>query len=389
MSTRLVTALASFAFVLSACGSGSTPPPAQTAPFVPSVRVDVKQLLQLQAARRLFTPLSHSRVLRMLAAADRPRPHIAAARGGNAVAVWTTLTQDSDLLGQSKKLSKTVAVIDTHANKCVYPITVKVDSSQNVWVGCEYDDSNDDGVYQEYTSAGALAATYKDGCPAPVSSCGQFYSYSSDGAANADYVFDGLSYYYAGFNCDPSCTYSYGGGFEYWPAGGTSSPPTLIALPYGQPVYGVAYMDLDSSGNIWFDYYGCGSGSSCGYGIAELTTPTTSKPAFVSIEPPMFLQCAGGVYASAKGSVINVIDSCTRTVYQFSTAGSQTGKIGPIGRLGDPISGAFNAADTKIAVGDDKGWLDVGNLKSNKWSTVQNAYFRDGLMGAAYTPSDK
>jgi hypothetical protein len=154
-------------------------------------------------------------------------------------------------------------------------------------------------------------------------------------------------------------------------------------------VYGVAYMDLDSSGNIWFDYYGCNSGSVCGYGIGEITTPTTSTPTFVSIKSPGFLQCAGGVYTSAKSTTVNVIDSCSRTMYQFATTGSQTGTLGPIGRLGDPISGGFNAADTKIAVGDDKGWLDVGKVKTSKWSTARNAYFGDGLMGAAYTPSDK
>lgn len=388
MSFRVTALLASLAFALSACGSSGAPPASPAAPLVPSGRIDAKQLLQLQASGRLFTPLSHGRVLQMLRAAGQPRPHLVAPHGG-AVALWTTLTQDSDVLGQSKKLSKTVAVIDTQANNCVYPITVKVDSSQNVWVGCEYDNSDQDGVYQEYTKSGTLAATYEDGCPAPVSSCDEFYSYSSDGASNANYVFDALSYYYAALNCTPSCTYSSGGGFEYWPAGGSSSTPKLIALPYGNPVEGVAYMDLDSTGNIWFDYYGCNSGSDCGYGIGEVTKPTTTNAAFVSIESPGFLQCAGGVYASAKSTTINVIDSCSRIVYEFTKTGSQSGKLGPIGHLGDPISGGFSAADNKIAIGDDKGWLDVGKIASNKWTTVQNAYFRDGLMGAAYAQSDK
>ena len=389
VSLRLVAALASFVFVLTACGSSGTPAVSTAAPFVPNGRIDARQLLRLQASGQLYSSLSHARVLQMLSAAGRPRPHIVPKHGGNTVALWTTLTQDSDVLGQSKNLSKTVAVIDTQANNCLYPITVKVDSSQNVWVGCEYDTNDEDGVYQEYSKSGTLAATYTDGCPSPVSSCGEFYSYSSDGASNAKYVFDALSYYYAGLNCTPSCTYSYGGGFEYWPAGASSSAPTLIALPYGTPVYGVSYMDLDSSGNVWFDYYGCETGSNCGYGIAEITSPTTTKPTFVSIESPGFLECAGGVYASAKSTTINVIDSCSRIVYQFAKSGSQTGKLGPIGRLGDPISGGFSAADNKIAVGDDKGWLDVGNIKTSKWTAVQSAYFRDGLMGAAYATSDK
>lgn len=376
-------------WLLAACSSAATPSASAAAPFIPDGRIDAKRLLELQAQGRLYTPLSHERVLRMLSGSGASRPKLAAVkRAVQPVALWATVTQDSDLLGQSKKLFKTATVIDTQANQCVYPVTVKVDASQNVWVGCEYNGSDNDGVYQEYSKNGTLSATYQDGCPAPVSGCGEFYSESTDGASNANYVFDGLSYYYAGLNCNPSCTYSYGGGFEYWKVGGSSSAPTLIPLTFGQPVYGVAYMDLDKSGDIWFDYYGCNSASSCGDGIAEITTPTTN-PTFVAIKPPGFLQCAGGVYASAKSTTINVIDSCTRLIYQFTGSGSNSGKIGPIGHLGHPISGSFNATDTRIAIGDEKGWLDVGNLQKNQWNTVVNPYFRDGLMGAAYAQSDK
>jgi hypothetical protein len=314
-------------------------------------------------------------------------PYLPTSVKGATVALWATLTQDNALLGESKKLAKTLTVVDTQANGCVYPVTVKVDASQNVWAGCEYNTNDDAGVYQEYSKSGALTATYQDGCPSPVSSCSEFYSESMDGAASSSYVFDALSYYYAAINCSPSCTYEFGGGFEYWPTGGSQSAPTLIALPYGQPVYGVAFMDLDSSGNVWFDYYGCGAGSQCGDGIGEITTPT-SNPTFVSIEAPGYLQCSGGVYASGAGAVINVIDSCSRTIYRFNTSGSQTGKLGPI-LLGDPIAGGFNPGDARIAIGDEKGWLDVGTVKTNKWQTVASPYFRDGLMGAAYTPSDK
>ncbi len=330
MHRRLVPALfIACIALLTACGTSAPQTvAAQAAPFVPNGRIDATELLQLQAAGRLYTPLSRSRVLEMLHAAGRPRRHFASSMTGRAVqsiALWTTLTEDSDLLGQSKKLAKTIAVVDTQANNCMYPVTVKVDTTQNVWVGCEYDTNDDNGVYQEYTKNGTLAATYQDGCPAPVSSCGSFYSTSMDGASNSSYVFDALSYYYAGLNCTTACTYSYGGGFEYWPAGGSSTAPTLIALPYGEPVYGVAFMDLDNAGNIWFDYYGCGSGSQCGNGIGEVTTPTTN-PTFVSIKAPGFLQCAGGVYASGKSTTINVIDSCSRLVYQFAADRQQNGK---------------------------------------------------------------
>jgi hypothetical protein len=386
-SSLLVACMLSF----TACGASVPQTSSVTlAPFVPNGRIDSRQLLQLQASGRLYTPLTHARIVQMLHAVNQPRSRFAAQTvpATKSVALWATLTADNDILGQAKKVSKTVAAIDTASNGCVYPVTVKVDASQNVWAGCEYNTDDDDGVYQEYTSTGTLAATYQDGCPAPTSECDQFYSTSMDGASNASDVFDALSYYYAEINCNPSCTDSYGGGFEYWPAGSSSSPPTLIALPYGQPVYGVAFMDLDSTGDIWFDYYGCSTASECGNGIAEITSPTTA-PTFVAIESPGFLQCAGGVYASGASTVINVIDSCSRIVYQFAPSGGETGTLGPIGRLGDPISGSFNAADTKIAVGDEKGWLDVGKTKTNIWRQIANSYFHDGLMGAAYTPSDK
>lgn len=395
MRTTTVIALLGAAVALfTGCSASSSTPAISSAgasaPFLPSGPIDARRLVELQAAGILYSPLTHDKLTRMLAAVEQGNgaPRFAGVRGDvKQVRLWTTLTSRGYLLGQGKVLKDTVASVNTVKNGCVYPTTVKVDPSQNVWVGCEYNTNDDDGVYQEYSSSGTLSATYTDGCPAPVSECGSFYSYSDDGAANSSYVFDALAYYDAGLNCNPSCQYSYGGGFEYWPVGGSKSAPTLIALPYGEPVYGVAFMDLDSSGNIWFDYFGC-TVTICGNGIAELTSPT-SNPTFVSIEPPGFLQCNGGVYTSAKSTVVNVTDQCSATTYQFATSGSETGTLGPIPYPAQPVSGGFNAKDSKFALGDYSAWIDVDAPATNKWKAEKGVFFSGALMGAAYTPSDK
>lgn len=56
--------------------------------------------------------------------------------------------------------------------------------------------------------------------------------------------------------------------------------------------------------------------------------------------------------------------------------------------LGDPIAGGFNKAETKLALGDDDGWVDKGTLSTNKWKTATSIDFVTP-EGAAYTPSDK
>jgi hypothetical protein len=42
-----------------------------------------------------------------------------------------------------------------------------------------------------------------------------------------------------------------------------------------------------------------------------------------------------------------------------------------------------------MAIGDASGWLDIGNVATNRWHGVGNPNFYSGLNGAAYTPSDK
>jgi hypothetical protein len=300
------------------------------------------------------------------------------------------------LIGFNSRLRKVLTGVDTGSNGCYEPITVKVDSSQNIWTECEYNSTFSNGLAQEYTSAGVLKASYTQGCPGSVSDCTWIFSYGFDSATNSSDVFSGLaSYEYE--VCNPSCTEQEGAGFEYWPAGDPSATPSLISLGAEcSPICNVYYMDIDNSSNIWFDYYGYDSrNDEYGYGLAEVENPTTS-PTLVTILPPGSLELAGGVYVSNSGSVLNVTDQDARTTKQYdlplSPSGSPFNTLGPTPENlfgdGDPVAGGFNKGDTKLALGDAYGWLDKGTVSTNKWQTVTNDDL-ESPEGAAYTPSDK
>ena len=189
--------------------------------------------------------------------------------------------------------------------------------------------------------------------------------------------------------CNPSCTISHGGGYEFWPAGNPSATPGLVILPIDNPVDDLYYLDVDSAGNLWFDYYGC-SGMSCGYGIGEIVSPTSASYTFVSIEPPGFLAFAGGVYTSNGGNTVNVVDQNNRTITQFDLSGAITATLGPTAPIGNPVGLGFNATDKRVALGDAKlEALDLGSVAANKWRQEKSLLFIAPLEGAAYTPSDK
>ena len=99
--------------------------------------------------------------------------------------------------------------------------------------------------------------SYNAGCPSNISpsQCYEFFSESFDQFENSSNVFATLTYFE---NCGVS-TCDEGYGFEYWPNGSPSSQPTLInvnGLIPGVDVFSIYYADIDSSGNIWFDYEG-------------------------------------------------------------------------------------------------------------------------------------
>ncbi len=375
--------------------SGGAPSAGRPSPYsLPKGRITPLKLLKLQAAGVLPGPVPRAvleRQLKLVQGSARPR--LNARRASGTVSMWVTDTDYGYLVGENASGKKTITDINVEDQGCYYPITVKVDSSQNIWSSCEYNSDFDGSAVQEYSSAGALEHTYVGGCPPPVSECQYFYAYSFDESANSSDVFSALAFWEE----EISSAYTYGAGFEWWPTDEPSATPTLISLGADcDPVCDVYYMDLDKHGNIWFDYDGYNSSNDTyGYGLAELKTPTTT-PTMVTILPPGSIGFPGGVYVSHHGKVLNVTDQLARTTAQYklplSPGGSPFNTLGPtkdgeLG-LGDPVSGGFDQAETNLVFGDAYDWLDVGVVSTNKWKDVQNTGLL-GPEGAAYTPSDR
>jgi hypothetical protein len=359
--------------------------------------ISAMRLLELQAAGKLPAP-APAGTMRHVLAELRAHPkrldlhHLP--HDTSAVAIWAVNGDSSYLVGQKKGGKKTETAIDLQADNCVDPQSVHVDHSKNVWVGCEYDSDYSLGNVLEFSSSGTLQGSYTPSCPSPVSSCSYWYSYAYDAATDGTKVYAAIPFSEEQI-CNPNCSYVYGSGFEYWPAGNASATPTYINVGEAcSPVCDTDYVDLDSSGNIWFSYYGCTS--SCGGGLAEVTNPTTN-PKFVPILDPSTFQCPGGVYVSNGGKILNYVDACQRTISQYTmpvTSSSQPEKtLGPtpmnVLGAGQPIGLGFNAHDKAIAAGDSAGWLDLGTTATNKWKAVPSINLGDYVPGAAYTPSDK
>lgn len=358
--------------------------------------ISAMRLLELQAAGKLPAPAPASTMRRILAElrAHPHRPNLHLRHDTSGVAVWALNGNSSYLIGQNRLAKKTETAIDLEADNCVDPESVHVDHAKNVWIGCEYDSDYSDGNVLEYNSGGNLQGTYTPSCPSPISSCSYWYSYAYDAGTDGTNVYAAIPFSEEQV-CNPSCNYVYGSGFEYWPAGNASATPAYINVGEAcSPVCDTGYMDLDSSGNIWFSYYGCTS--SCGGGLAEITNPTTN-PKFVPILNPLTFQCPGGVYVSNGGKTLNYVDECARTISQYAmpvTSSSQPVKtLGPtpvnIFGAGQPIGLGFNASDKAVVAGDSMGWLDIGTTANNKWKPVPSINLGDYVPGAAYTPSDK
>ena len=355
------------------------------------------KLWELQLEGRLPAPIPLKALRDRLKRQGHARPHLAFHAGAK-VAIWASDTNFNYVLGQSMPNNATVTAIDTSANGCYSPIALKVDHAQNLWVGCELQSSSStNGVVQEYASTGKLRKKYVPACPSPVSKCQSFSGFGYDsGIDPTGNVFASLNLY--GIEtCNPSCVSNLGAGFEWWPAGKSSATPKLISVGTNcAPVCGVGYMDVDRSGNLWFTFSGYDSGNDYGFGLGEITSPTTN-PAFTIVEPIGTYGFFGGVYISHGGKTLNVIDQNVRTISQYRLPLSPNGApfkvLGPtptnVFGIGDPVSGTFNQADSKMAIGDSGGWFDLGNVASNKWSLTANPNFYSGLGGAAYTPSDK
>ena len=369
---------------------------ASTQALAPQTVMTPSRLLQMQLAGRLQGPIPTAVLRDQLAHPDRSRPRLPFNPRAQ-VGLWATDTNFNYLLGQDASGKRTVTAIDLSRNSCYDPVALKVDRAQHVWVGCELTSlSGTNGAVQEYTSAGALRKQYLPACPTPISECQSFSGYGYDSGLDPhSNVFASLNLYSMEM-CNPSCVNVLSTGFEWWPKGNPSATPRLISLGANcKPLCGVGYMDVDAAGNLWFTFSGYKQ-STYGFGLGEVINPT-SNPHFTIVEPVGTYGFFGGVYVSNGGETLNVIDQKPRTISQYhlplSPSGAPFNVLGPTRQnafgIGDPVSGGFNKAESKMAIGDTGGWFDVGKVSSNAWSDVANPNFYSGIDGAAYTPSDK
>jgi hypothetical protein len=360
-------------------------------------KISPLELLKMQAAGKLPGPApmrSLKYQLHRLESAARPNfGHVLPNKKSKIVA-WTDDTEYDYIISLNKKFAP-VGDINTSSNGCYEPVTLKVDHSGNLWTACESDPS-DGPAQQEYSKTGTLENTYNGAIPCDYSTGCEFsFAEGFDGASNATNVFQSITFFEQE-NCERyypyTCSFVEGAGYEYWPAGTTTSP-TFVNLGDCAPICDMYYMDVDKNGNLWFDFYGETS-ISAGYGIGEIQNPTSGSPTLTIVEPPGTLEFAGGVYTSNGGSTLNVTDQDTRTTTQYSINGSgliETGTVGPTGinleGLGDPVSGGFNAAETTMGFGDAYGWTDTCVGATCKIHA--SADYPDGAQGFAFGTSDK
>ncbi len=355
----------------------------------------MSNLLELQLAGQREAPIPLEVLRRNVRGGTRPQLDFHA---GAHVAIWASNTNFNYILGQDDTGLNTLTAIDVAKNNCYSPVALKVDHGQNLWVGCELtSQSGTNGVVQKYDSGGVLKSQYLPACPRPVSRCQSFSGYGFDSALDAQgHIFASLNLYSIEI-CNPTCATNLSAGFEWWPQAQPSATPVLISTGTNcSPICGVGYADVDATGNLWFTFAGSDQNKNYGFGLAEVAKPTTA-PTLKIVEPIGTYGFFGGVYTSNHGHTLNVIDQKARTISQYHLPVAQNGSpfnvLGPTllnaFGIGDPISDAFNAADTKIAIGDSGGWLDLGKSATNTWTAIANPNFYSGLGGAAYSPSDK
>jgi hypothetical protein len=390
MRTPMFAALAAVAVMFVAGGAPSAAGISRHAsPPVRHDRSPLWELLRKQESGALPAPMPHAAMKSLLAelrAHPRLHPSVGDAKGqAKAVGLWLSDTYYDYLIGMKGRTALTA--ISTSASGCNYPLGLKVDDAQNLWVACEYNAAFTYGAVQEY-AAGTLVNTYNEGC---VPSGCTFYGYAFDTGTDAKgHVFATNPFVQI---CTPSCTQS--GAILWWNVSSPSSTPTPILIPQSPSNFVEPYyMDVDTSGNVWFDYFGEVCNTSCvqGYGLGEIQTPTTT-PTFVSVLPPGTFEYGGGVYVSNGGTVLNVIDQNTRLVNQYSLPLlASLGSLGPTKQnllgMGDPVAGGFNGGDTQLAIADSANWLDVGKVSSNSFKQLTNVNIVEP-QGAAYVPSDK
>ena len=163
---------------------------------IPHGKISPLQRLKMQIAGKLPGPATRGALKWQLGRLQgHARPHYRF-HPNIAAKMWSDDTDFGYLLGLSKKF-KTLSAINTEADGCYDPITVKIDHSHNIWTACEANSTFEAGAAQEYSSSGTALGTYNVGCPTniPPSQCAYFFSETFDQFENSSYVFANLTYY--------------------------------------------------------------------------------------------------------------------------------------------------------------------------------------------------
>jgi hypothetical protein len=335
-----------------------------------------------------------------------PMPQYPSNRGiSEKIGLWVTSGENHlfGLTADGKKVLVTVSVTG-----CTQVQAVKVDGNQDVWIACQEANYTGGAALQEYDSSGNLLAQYASACPSnlPAGSCNYFWGSGFLSGATGGSLACGAAENYE-YSPNPSARTA-GTGFICWPLGQPSAGSYLISIwsctrsgsctgSPCKPICEIYQLDMDSNGNIYFTYGGkCKVGH--GGGIGEVLNPEQASQSIKIIKSGCALPAPGGAYVSNHSSVFNVIDEDTRLTSQFNLPFSAHAKpfrvLGPthgISNRSIPFSGGFNEDDTKLAIGDLYGWVDVGTVAGgkNEWSVIEKPVFNGLVQGAAYTPSDK
>lgn len=315
-------------------------------------------------------------------------PHFTTPDTGTGIRIWAAAEQTSKLFGLSLGAQLVLKVISTKSQpvKGGNPVTLKADGKSLFVTDLT---GGKAGVIQEY-KGGRFVRAYSPGCP--VTQCSNFTGSVTDAVVDQHYVFAIMKQiqYQAG-----SQTVG-GSGYEYWPKGNPSATPVAVFL--SSDCSEICYYDAgdeDGSGNLWLRDYGGG-----GYGVAEVTDPTTNPSMNQGLPLDTFTindGDIGGFSISNAGTVLNVGDS-SHKIYQYALpvkyGSSPVNTLTPCVTGCDPHGFGFNSTDTRIVVGDgmagtmSKGWLDIGQVSTNRWRKVNNAQFTVPFSSAVYLPGD-
>lgn len=358
-------------------------------------------------------------------------PHLKLHGNVSSVHIWAAAPYENEIFGISAGARKALTVIDTDSQTvpATFPVSLKVDAAQNLWVA----NSNDQftpGIVQEYVS-GSFANAYVTSCRAY--DCSYFSDNVTDVAATTNNVFAVMrNIQYDVYSGSSDQCYT-GTGYEYWSIQNPSAAPNWFifvgACPiaadrgrrdasraadgdvlrsrhqnpnsfYGCTVCTLFSGDVDGAGNLWV----IDDGAS-GWGLAEITNPASASASLTQIEPFGTYGTQAFVYVGDRGRVLNVEDLYHGVIFQYTLPVSPSAT--PFNTLNLPQcpsrycggSFAFSRNDKYVIVPSycmfcygpqPQTSLYIGTVKSGRWEQVTMPQFPQGwFQAAAYTPSDK